>query len=286
MADKTIVFQAIGTAWFIDLPDKYLSLETEILNVVHKFEADYSRFKPSSYVSQLNTTGVVTKPNQEFVDMLDFANDTYFKSGGLFNISVGGQLENNGYGQVPSRPNKIYSNYTKYLTIQPDSVTISKPDMHIDFGGFGKGWLIDKLANKLNEAGVPKYIINGGGDIYSHGSQQSVIYIEDPTKPDYYIGKVNIKNQSLASSSNIKRTWQVNGNEYSHIVDPTGKNSHDIASVHVIAKTSLLADTVATILYIANSFKRPDIAKIFDVEYLIVTDGLKTSSSPGFKLLI
>ena len=60
MADKTIVFKAIGTTWFIDLPDKYLSLETEILNAgTQKFETDYSRFKPSSYVSQLNTTGVL-----------------------------------------------------------------------------------------------------------------------------------------------------------------------------------------------------------------------------------
>lgn len=57
MPSKTriIEFDALGTHWWITFfGDIELGLQDDILQIVDKFEMDYSRFKETSYVSILN----------------------------------------------------------------------------------------------------------------------------------------------------------------------------------------------------------------------------------------
>jgi FAD:protein FMN transferase len=244
---RTLTLEATGTIWNIEYAcDK--SLDSTIKRCLGEFEKNYSRFLSASLLSRLNTNKYFDNPTEEFRAMLAYAKKMYTSTNGVFNISVGGELVAKGYG-APAKDEII--NDMNLLDIGDERVSIPS-NMYLDFGGFGKGWLIDKIGTLLSEKGCKKYVINGGGDILvGSDDDEETLALEHPNDPSLYIGVVKLKNGALAVSSNKKRTWQNADKVHSHIVDTsTTKVTREIASVYITAKTALTADTLATVLLI------------------------------------
>ncbi len=248
-------FYGLGTKFYI-LTEKKLSsdVQNEIILLVKEFEENYSRFKLDSRLSQLNSQKLLKNPSPEMTNMLKFAIETYKLTNGLFNISIGSKLENQGYGIQNDKSSRISDNLVNEIEITADLITISK-HMRLDFGGFGKGWFIDKLANFLVEKGTENYMINGGGDI-KVGNKPMEIYIENPSNNNEYIGKMLLANRAFAASSNIKRVWAGVGNneKHSHIQRPDGAPL--ISQVQMSctsADSALKADVMATCLLLDPS---------------------------------
>lgn len=270
-------FKALGTVWYINYNNITDSYNKIILNTVKQFESDYSRFINSSYISQLNNGNTVQNPNKELRQMLQFAKDSYVNTDGFFDVSVGGQLEQNGYGKYTNITSKKSLPYYNFIKKGKSSISINNNIIHLDFGGFGKGWLIDKIANIFDD-NVPEYVINGGGDILIKNKVKQKIYLEHPSAQDTYIGYTLINNKALAVSSNQKRTWQYNSKTYSHIIDPRNKDINNLQSI-VTAPNANLADMLATTLLIANSETINNLQKIYNFDYLIIkNDGTFTKS--------
>nr|MBP9821215.1 FAD:protein FMN transferase [Candidatus Saccharibacteria bacterium] len=97
-------FKALGTIWNINYSSKTNNYNKIILDAVKQFESDYSRFISNSYISQLNSGKIIKNPKKELIQMLQFAKKAYINTDGCFDVSVGGFLEQNGYGN--------YSNIT------------------------------------------------------------------------------------------------------------------------------------------------------------------------------
>jgi len=55
------------------------------------------------------------------------------------------------------------------ITITDDAITLTAGAL--DIGGFGKGYLIDLLAQDLKAHDLHHFLINGGGDIYVTSNQ-------------------------------------------------------------------------------------------------------------------
>lgn len=269
MLKTYITFDALGTRWWIDLPSEDIDLKNKIINRVNDFESKYSRFKTTSELYKLNKNKVYENSDQEFIKLLNYALKMYETTDGLFNISVGGQLESDGYGRVTKKGAKISNNLLDDVTINDKQLNISKATT-LDFGGFGKGWLIDELGKIIKQHGVRDYIINGGGDILV-GDKSQEILIEHPLKPGFSIQKVVLKNQSLASSSSLKRTWKDKNNTLrSHIINPNGNAVSDVLSMHVIADSALVADTLATVFLITDEPNRRKLSKQFQAKYIFI----------------
>jgi thiamine biosynthesis lipoprotein len=265
---NTLTFDALGTAWHIFLeeaPD-----QNSILELVRSFEDRYSRFQPESLVSQLNDQKCLSNPPEELRQMLEYCLHMYKETEGLFNISIGATLELHGYGRRPDSNARVSENLHEDLVIRPDEIWIA-PHMRLDFGGFGKGWLLDLLVAQFREKGVTKYLINGGGDI-AVGDDAEKLFIEHPFMPKQHVGSVTIHNAALAGSSNNKRRWHSeDGNEFGHIHHPTAvRTKLETSAAHVIAPTALLADTLATVLILADDPLRDRLAATFAVDYLII----------------
>lgn len=97
---KIIEFEALGTHWWITFFGVIeLGLQDDILQIVDKFEMDYSRFKETSYVSILNKKKKLENASDELLDLIKLSLEYYDKTNGIFNISVGSQLEKLGYGR-------------------------------------------------------------------------------------------------------------------------------------------------------------------------------------------
>ncbi len=275
-------FEGLGTGWVIEtktpLADR---IAMAILARVRAFEADYSRFRPDSKLGILNDSKQLAHPSEEFIAMLTYALSVYEQSDGLFNISAGGILEQLGYGTQKDAQAKLSETLQKDIHISPDQITITDK-IRLDFGGFGKGWMIDLIGEILASNDVKDFIVNGGGDILV-GSGAKQLFIEHPLDTSLHIGSIHVTEGSLASSSRQKRAWKTPSGELrNHIVETKTAAPHDILSIHVRAASALEADTWATILLLIPLEQRLIYATQHHLEFLEIRSDLSFYQTENF----
>ncbi len=291
--DKVVKFQAIGTHWWIEFFDdinesEFQGLSKKILDCVSKFENDYSRFKDTSIISKLNHLGELKDPPEELLQMIELGETTKKITNGHFNIAVGKVLEDIGYDKNYSFESKFESKIDQqvnqdqtYTPIDTSAVVFSKEriklskNIHIDLGGIGKGFLIDKIKNLIKAEGIKYFFINAGGDIYATSDHTNEIefYLENPFDLDEMIGKIKIMNQSIASSSPTRRRWKDKKTQkvQHHLIDMvTKKTADDAAGVYTLGKTATDCDLASTALFVSPKELYGQIAKHFNIEYLVV----------------
>ena len=243
---------ALGTHWWIESLDEPLSTNTVAHLEAHirTFERTYTRFSDDSLLGQLNLHKRLAHPPEEMLRMLAFARDMQKLTDGVFNISVGGELVRRGYGKTGQ--GSISASFWDEVKLTPEEIRIPG-EISLDFGGFGKGWLIDRLGELVASEGTPHFIINGGGDILVRSPEPIEFALEHPVDASRQIGSTRIQQGALAVSSSIKRSWQSGGQRQHHIIDPrTGKPSEsDVVSSYIRADSALVADVCATVLLIA-----------------------------------
>lgn len=263
-------FPALGTAWWIEvfspLPDDaQVTLATTLKTTITNFEARYSRFRPDSLVSLLNTTGVYHNPDEAFRAILHYGQTLHSRTAGAFNILVGATLEAIGYDAhyrlTPHEIPAVIPNPQEALVVAPEKISLHTG--RVDLGGFGKGYLIDLLAATLQEQGVQEFLINGGGDMYaSHEAEKPfTIHLEHPTSAATYIGTTALLQQGFAASSPFRRRWVHNGIEYNHIVGNT-----DVSyATFVKADSARDADAFATASLLWNDEEIDGITKLENI---------------------
>jgi thiamine biosynthesis lipoprotein len=281
MSVNKLEFKALGTHWWLEYVSD-LDLKSEIFAIVTDFENKYSRFKKDSLISMLSDQGEVdTKNNQELVELLRFALEMYKDSDKKFDIRVGGVLSNLGYGNNKSQLKNLDIDLSETLVITDTKIQLKHP-YKLDLGGFGKGWLIDKLSRFLVNSGVTDGLINGGGDVYAWGNQQH-INLASPFNKTESIGRVELRNASLAGSSPKLRAWTTNNTDNHHIIDPkTSQSTANFESVFVTADKAVTADSWATILLLSDIKTIKSLAKSHDFEWMVITKDNRFEHSAGF----
>lgn len=282
--EDVYAFDALGTHWVIVAPKSSLSIKvkTSLTTEVKSFEASYSRFLPDSLLTKLNQEKKMKNPPPELVRMLRFAIEMYQKSHGLFNISVGARLEQLGYGSEPDSSAHISENLPQDIAISDSTIEIAQ-HIRLDFGGFGKGWLVDTLHELLAREGVKSHIVNGGGDIRV-GDKDEKIWIADPRDSSKQFGITRISsNSAFAASSTRLRVWQTfDGAEMTHIVHPLAETINNSVMCAVAANTCVEADVVATSLLLAPLDHRDEIAHALQANYLVVNEDETITRSRNF----
>ncbi len=127
---------------------------------------------------------------------------------------------------------------------------ISKPPgLRLDLGGMGKGWAVDRAADRLLGAGP--FLVNAGGDLFAYGApddgQGWPIDLVHPLRVQHFMAGLRLKDRALATSTIVKRRWNKNGRLMHHLIDPrSGQPANtDALSVSVIAQRTLLAEIYA-----------------------------------------
>lgn len=283
--------KALGTLWWIEVfseltSEQMLTIKSDLIVSISQFENNYSRFKSDSVLSELNTKKVINNPSPEFVKLLKTGQNLFNETEGKFNILIGDELIARGYDADYSFKLKPSPNYTPNplsdLIISDTKILLNTGS--IDLGGYGKGYLIDILAEKLkNDFGLKAFLINGGGDIYvaSQDNEPITIHLEHPTKPNTYIGETTLKNEGFAASSPHKRSWKIKNKTYHHIV---AKDEEIIIDgTFVKAKTVAKADAFATVCLMLNPNQIKNFAKKNNLKIASFNlDSSKLTLSNGF----
>ena len=129
---------------------------------------------------------------------------------------------------------------------------IIKPvGLKLDLGGIGKGWTVDRAADRLQ--GLGPFVINAGGDIFAYqsppGQKGWTIDLIHPFKPGYFVAQVLLHHRALATSTIARRRWQRGSRIMHHLIDPrSGQPAQtDAVSVSVIADRTALAEAHAKV---------------------------------------
>ena len=215
---------------------------------VYAFEARLTRFSPQSELSEFNRSAgrrVAVSPLLEA--LLRASLDAHDMSGGLVNAAVLPALLAAGYDRTieavrrRDRTATLVRSGTRPAPPLPAILSVGcgwaelEPGCALDLGGVGKGWLADRLCERLGDA-----VVNLGGDLRALG--------HGPEGDGWCIGlcdgsAVHARDAGVATSGAAGRQW-AGGH---HLIDPrTGLPAPtDIAAVSVVAKDAFRAEVLA-----------------------------------------
>jgi FAD:protein FMN transferase len=150
------------------------------------------------------------------------------------------------------------------LAVHGTTVTSSNAEVRLDFGGYAKGYALDRAAAILRERGVANALVDVGGNILAlgrHGDTPWRIGLEDPRaaagKTDL-LGEIELADgEAIGTSGDYRRYYFAGGKRYSHIIDPrSGYPATGVRSVTVVAPprpgAGALSDAASKPLFIAG----------------------------------
>ena len=147
--------------------------------------------------------------------------------------------------------------------IQCDMVThrvrLARRGMGVDLGGIAKGFAVDRAVRTLRSGGIKNFIVNAGGDLYCagrHVNRSWRIGIQDPDHPHAVIAVLPLSNRAIATSGDYENYFIKDKIRYHHILNPaTGFPARGLRSVSVLAPNTLMADALATALFVMGRKK-------------------------------
>ena len=251
-----------------------------VLREFDRLHRAYHAWEPSE-LSTLNAAlarGEAATVSDELAAMLKDAQNIAATSDELFDPALGGLIALWGFHAdsfVPLRPDSAKLQALLYarprmadLVIDGNRVTSRNPAVQLDFGGYAKGYALDRAALILKEQGVANALINIGGNVLAlgrKGEQPWRIGIQHPREPAPLATLPLYDGEAIGTSGDYQRYFMLDGERYAHILDPrTGQPARGTQSLTVLVTphegsgtgVGTLSDAASKPAYLAGALWR------------------------------
>ncbi|MBA6412118.1 FAD:protein FMN transferase [Parahaliea sp. F7430] len=262
----------MGTTWSVT----YLAaeggpspetVERELQAALDAVNASMSTYQDDSEISRFNRlpVGQWQALSEHFYRVLSEALRIGELSEGAYDVTVGPLVNLWGFGPdgpvngVPAQEEialQLAAIGQQHLLVDKDQQRLAKQaPVSLDFSSIAKGYGVDQLANYLLTQQISDFLVEVGGEMRLAGNSPRGdswrIAVERPVAgaraPQVTLALSNI---AVATSGDYRNYFEVDGQRYSHSIDPrTGYPvAHDLVSVTVLADSALEADAWATAL--------------------------------------
>ena len=291
-----------------DFPGGQQALQTQVDSLLKHYNDEISTYDPNSSLSKFNQqqTTAPFPVSQDMADIVISAVRVGQRTQGVLDVTVGPLVNLWGFGP-DKRPVKIPTDaqitaarqrvgiQRLHVDVSADHAELRKdiPNMYVDLSTVGEGFGADKIAEFLESRGVHNYLVEIAGASRSRGvnakGEPWKLAIQKPTDElDEVQAIVKPDGRAISTSGSYRNYYELNGQRYSHIIDPaTGKPiTHRLVSATVITPTALEADGLDTALMVMGPEKAMAFAKQQHLAvYLVIkTDkGFKAEYSETFK---
>ncbi len=283
-----------------DMKEEADAAITQAFDLCASLDKTLSRTAEASEVSRINNAG--GEPVEVSDDTLHLLKEgiRYSElSGGDFDITIGGVTDLWDFhadpedARVPDADALAEAvKHVDYrnIEISDRQVRLTDPDARIDLGGIAKGYVGDRMAESLENAGVTSGIVNLGGNVICIGGKSAdtgfSIGVEAPfSDRTEIVGMIEAADETLVTSGVYERKIEVDGKLYHHILSTkTGYSAEtDLDAVTLTAAEghSMDIDALSTICLIKGYDKARELIEQTDgVEAVfILSDGSIEQSS-------
>lgn len=212
------------------------------------------------------------------------------RTGGAFDIGVGDLVAAWGFGtrngapdvgQTESLANTARRPTYEILEVDGTAGRLRKlAPVSLDLSGIAKGFGVDQLAETLESFGIRDYLVSIDGEVRARGAKPGNapwrVAVEKPDRKEREVaGVVELTSGALATSGNYRHWVDLNGQSFSHTMDPrTGRPlENGLAAVTVRAESCMLADAWATAMLVLGERAGRPLAVAARVEALFVAEG-------------
>jgi len=223
-----------------------------------RIEAKFSRYRDDNLIARINSAaGKAVEVDEETARLIDFADQLYQMSEGLFDITSGVLRRVWRFDGSDNIPTKNAVNQVRQLVgwhrvKWGDKQIRLTEGMEIDLGGLGKEYAADRCIQKARELTGESVLVNLGGDLAVSGPRQNKRYWSVGrlvTGKDQATALFQLFKGAIATSGDANRYLLKNGKRYSHVLNPeTGWPVEDAPhTVSVAASTCIEAGMFSTL---------------------------------------
>ncbi|MFO1449965.1 MAG: FAD:protein FMN transferase [Opitutaceae bacterium] len=235
---------------------------------VAQFEQRYSRFRPDSLVSRINAAAGRSwvEVDAEMEQMLDLSGSLHFMTQGILDVTALPLLRLwNFKGPDPRVPTETEVAAARRcvgwgkVQRKPGAVFLPEAGMSIDFGGWGKEFAVDAVAQIGKDHGLTALLVDFGHDLKAVGQPPGRpawhVGLENPASPGATWGSIAVIDKGVASSGDYLRGVTIGGRRFGHIVDPrTGwPVSNGCTQATVVAASCLQAGILSTTSFVLGA---------------------------------
>lgn len=269
----------------------------EALELCRAYELVFSRTDADSELCRLNSreTDMVSR---ELADVISLGLDYGRLTGGAFDITMGSVTQLwDFHAEEPVLPDEgdiaealSHVGWEK-VRVEGTRVLFDDPETMLDLGGIAKGYIADRLADYLREAGVTSAIIDLGGNLYCLGQrpdgQDFRAGIRHPEgAQNQSIGVLPIHDRSVVTSGRYERCFTLDGTSYHHILSPvTGWPAETgLASVTIVSDLGVDGDALSTACFVLGREAGMALVESLEgVEAVFIDDHLVVEVSSGLE---
>jgi thiamine biosynthesis lipoprotein len=277
----TLSGQTMGTTYHVTvIAGPFTSsgkLQAQIDHRLAQINASMSTYDPTSEISRFNAIGSTTQTfaaSTDFHDVLQVASKLRRLTDGAWDGTLDPLITLWGFGRtgtVTRIPDDAAIQqalaHVGFERIQIDPSGVMRkidPMVTLDLASIAKGFGVDAIARLLGERGFEHFLVEIGGEVYARGHRLDgrawQVGINRPQRgasaSDVY-KVVPLSDQAMATSGDYRIFFEVDGQFYSHVLDPRSGRpvTNGVVSATVVAANCTVADGLATALMVMGPQK-------------------------------
>jgi thiamine biosynthesis lipoprotein len=266
----------------------------EALDEADRLEATLTVFRDTSEVARVNAHAA-DEPvaiGDELFELLRLSRELHARTDGAFDVTAAPLTRRWGFlerqGRVPE-PSALAAAHARVgmegvaLDTINRSVRFDRPGMELNFGGIGKGYVLDRMGVLARRRGVRHALLSAGdSSIVAVGGRGDGWTIDlRPLRAERLVARLSLRDGAVGTSGAGEQFFEAGGVRYGHVLDPrTGAPASGVLSASVIAGSGAVADALSTAFLVGG----PDLAERYCAAYpeTLVVLVLGNNSQPPF----
>ena len=269
--------RSMGTSWSVRLvsapEDACAHVQQGLQQQLDAVVAEMSHWEGDSDLGRFNRAEVGSwrQLPPAFFDVLAFALDVARESGGAYDPCAGALVNLWGFGPqgrfdqpgfVPPSATQISAALaSRPVRLEREGRRALQPGgVQLDLSAVAKGYSVDRLAYFLKTQGYAHCLVEVGGELRGAGVKpdgqpwwvalEQVADNADSAAPQPDELVLALHGLSVATSGDYRRYFELDGQRYSHTIDPRSGMpiANDLASVTVVHPQCMAADAWSTAL--------------------------------------
>ncbi len=254
----------------------------EALDEIERLEAQLNLYQPTSEISHINARAAFEPVRVEplLFRLLQHAQRLSRETEGAFDITVAPLMRCWGFmrgtGRLPDQAEVTKAREKvgmQWVSLDEDHFTVSfaREGVMLDLGSIGKGYALERAAERLREAGVTRGICT----VYALGpppdstawkvavprpdfGEQTIALgatrVNEPSRLDRFLAVVPLNDEALSVSAVWGKSFAAGDRVYGHVIDPRKGEPVDGAVLAAVALPSATeSDALSTALLILGS---------------------------------